>query len=91
MKSEYSSYDWRTLNRVRIGVIVGRTIGRIKIVRDNRIINGVDAEQGEFPSQVSNDSLVTVPQDSSSSRARQLAWFLANSVPSNLCTRTVQM
>ncbi|KDR21108.1 hypothetical protein L798_03706 [Zootermopsis nevadensis] len=34
--------------------IEGRTARRIPIVRDNRIINGVDVEQGEFPSQVSN-------------------------------------
>lgn len=35
------------------GAIEGRTVRRIPIFRDNRIINGVDAEAGEYPSQLS--------------------------------------
>lgn len=45
-------------------VVVGRIVQRIPIVRDNRIINGVDAEPGEYPSQVSTDSLLIEPEDS---------------------------
>jgi secreted trypsin-like serine protease len=50
---------------VLIYVIAGRMVRRIPIVRDNRIINGVDAEPGEYPSQVSTDFLVAELEDES--------------------------